>query len=66
MIAEGNACPISHDPMDDINPHYVPATRKSLPLIEADQNRIKGAKSEAKSPIKPRASGGILDFFGEF
>ncbi|CAL1699692.1 unnamed protein product [Somion occarium] len=64
-IAEGDACPITLLPMEDINPTFVPRALKPIPM-----NILLSSKSDAKGKGKAKAlfsekanSTGILNFF---
>jgi exonuclease 1 len=61
QIALGDIDPVTHLPMDDINPGFVPRPLKPLPLSanSAGQSPINKGKGRASS-----ATGGILRFFG--
>ncbi|KAJ8462326.1 hypothetical protein ONZ45_g17974 [Pleurotus djamor] len=67
QIAEGDADPITHLPMEDINPGYIPRVLKRI-----DLNRDRKGKAKAKQPETPiikkpppsPKSGGLFDFFG--
>ena len=58
-IADGDVCPISLEPMEDINPKFKPKTSK-LPL-QSHNNMKTGSPSTAKGA----KTGGLLAFFGE-
>ncbi|TDL16707.1 hypothetical protein BD410DRAFT_614988 [Rickenella mellea] len=60
-IAEGDACPISLLPMEDINPSFVPKSVRSLPLRAQDPNTPVNGKAKGKE--KATSSGGLLNFF---
>ncbi len=74
-VAEGDACPISLLPMEDINPGYVPRALKPIPMnrqgtttsastgLAMGVARPDKGKSRAKEvpPEKP----GLLKFFGK-
>ena len=66
-VAEGDACPISLLPMEDINPSYTPRALKPKPL-----NGTVSTKSDVKTKRKGKASvsekpssATILTFFSE-
>lgn len=67
QVAEGEVCPITLLPMEDINPTFVPRALKPIPM-----NAPAVSKSDAKGKGKARAqlpekanSTSILDFFGK-
>lgn len=63
-IAVGDACPISHLPMTDIDPGFIPrAIKRPLSRVAVSPMKSKRAKGKMReSP--PR--GGILNFFGDY
>ncbi len=62
-IAVGDACPISHLPMTDIDPGFIPrAIKRPLSRVSVSPMKSKKAKGKVKESF-PR--GGILNFFGE-
>lgn len=63
-IAEGDADPISHELMEDINPAYIPRVLKQIDVnrkAKGKARRVETPTSKSKTPSK---SGGILNFFG--
>lgn len=75
----GDADPVTHLPMEDINPGYVPRVLKTIPLpvVASSSNRKEGTptsphrtpprkgKGKEKAIEKP-TTGGILSFFGGY
>ena len=58
-IAEGDACPISLQDMEDINPSFSPKALGTLPLQRRDLN-TPVCKRKGK---EPNSRSGILNFF---
>lgn len=66
QIALGDFCPISHQPMPDINPRYQPQSRKSVAsssklkapaTLAGPMDRFLSAKLKAKkSPLRPKTA----------
>lgn len=71
QVAEGDACPISLLPMEDINPSYVPRALKTIPMnanappsartAVARPDKGKGRAKEL--PSEKPSNVGILKFF---
>ncbi|THH32635.1 hypothetical protein EUX98_g1564 [Antrodiella citrinella] len=64
-IAQGDACPISLLPMDDINPTFIPRTLKPIPMniLSVARTPAKG-KGKARMHLPEKAqSTSILNFF---
>lgn len=57
-IAKGDADPVTHEPMKDINPSFKPRGFRTLKTPSDSPNR--------KTKGKGKAAGGILSFFGMF
>ena len=64
-MAEGDVCPITLLPMEDINPTFVPRALKTIPLnkLSSDSAKRKG-KEKMTIPEKAR-NDSILTFFSE-
>lgn len=62
-IAVGDTCPISHLPMTDIDPGFIPRAIKR-PLSRVAVSPMKSKKAKGKMRESP-PRGGILSFFGE-
>lgn len=60
-IAEGSTCPISLEPMEDINPAFRPLVAKSTPLRSCDTNSH--GKSAAKFGNKTPHIVNLREFF---
>lgn len=60
QVAEGDACPISLLPMEDINPSFVPRALKAIPMnvvtLASSAHRPDKGKGRAKDPA-PAAAG---------
>lgn len=67
QVAEGEVCPITLLPMEDINPTFVPRALKPIamnaPAVSKSDAKGKG-KAKAQMPEKA-SSTSILDFFGK-
>ncbi|CDO70975.1 hypothetical protein BN946_scf184830.g7, partial [Trametes cinnabarina] len=68
-VAEGDACPITLLPMEDINPSFIPRALKPIPMnavTPAGHRPDKGkgrAKDSAPTPGKPNTPGPLMKFF---
>ena len=62
-IAVGDADPVTHLPMEDINPGFLPRVLKPLPPVANDASQSMKNKSKAKGR-ESLPTGGILNFFG--
>ena len=63
-IAEGDADPISHEMMEDINPAYIPRVLKQIDNNRKAKGKAKRVETPTSKPKTPSKSGGILNFFG--
>ncbi|KAF4586686.1 Rad2 nuclease [Pleurotus pulmonarius] len=63
-IAEGEADPISHEMMEDINPAYIPRVLKQIDINRKAKGKAKRVETPTSKPKTPSKSGGILNFFG--
>ena len=66
QVAEGDACPISLLPMEDINPGFVPRALKTIPMNSAPTSvaRPDKGKGKAKEPPSEKPSSvSLLKFF---
>ncbi len=70
QVAEGDACPISLLPMEDINPGFVPRALKTIPMntlsaaMRTPVARPDKGKSKAKElPSEKPSNVGLLKFF---
>ena len=68
QVAQGDACPISLLPMEDINPSFVPRALKPIPMntVTPAGHRPDKGKGKAKNSGKPSAVGPLRQFFCEF
>lgn len=68
QVAEGEVCPITLLPMEDINPTFVPRALKPIPMnapaVSKSDAKGKG-KARAQLPEKANTTSSILDFFGK-
>jgi len=53
QIAEGDACPISLLPMEDINPTFIPRAMKAIPMNRQTLSRSHKGKEKGSVPEKP-------------
>lgn len=63
QIALGDADPVTHLPMDDINPGFVPRVLKPLLHVTNSANQSEKHKDKGQGR-ESLPSGGILSFFG--
>ncbi|TFY56272.1 hypothetical protein EVJ58_g7740 [Rhodofomes roseus] len=63
QVAEGDACPISLLPMDDINATFVPRALKTIPLNVKDARMPGGGKATGSRQNVGKGTVGILSFF---
>ncbi|OBZ67329.1 Exodeoxyribonuclease 1 [Grifola frondosa] len=64
QVADGDACPISLLPMQDINPTYIPRAIKTIPMNSTCLSRPDKDNGKAKLKHSEKPSGiGLLKFF---
>ena len=66
-VAEGDVCPISLLPMEDIDPSFTPRVLKSKPLNGTISTKpdARGKRKGRTSVPEKSCSANILTFFGE-
>ncbi|KZT01218.1 uncharacterized protein LAESUDRAFT_731432 [Laetiporus sulphureus 93-53] len=62
-VAEGDACPISLLPMEDINPTFAPRALRPLPMNQSTQHRAGKDRGKARRKVPGKPDAGILSFF---
>lgn len=63
-VAEGDACPVTLEFMEDINPTFVPRALKQIPLNNMNSDTKRKGKEKMAVPEKAR-SATILTFFSK-
>lgn len=68
QIAQGEACPVTLLPMEDINPTFVPRALKPIPLNNLVTDKPEGkwkGKGRMRAPEKANSTS-LLTFFSKF